>query len=249
MTLAPISGPIAELQKKLLAMRDDPEVLRKAKESCEAMDRLAKLEAQHAIDKAKSLSIVGARFADRTFANLTVLVTNTKAVMRAKQVALDPKGGIVFYGGVGIGKTHLAGAIAHEHISRGVPTIVDTLDSIFRRARGTFAQGSRMSEEQFLSRLVDVPVLILDDLGKENLSAWSARFFWAVVNGRYECNLPLIATTNLAPERLEAHYLQETPGLESHVMSSLLDRLQEMCGEWVEVSGDSRRKKHETIPY
>lgn len=246
MALTSIAGNVAELQQKILAMRNDPEIQRRAKLACESADRLVQLQAQEKIDKVRSMSLVGERFQDRTFANFEVTEKNKQAHDKAREIAKNPKIGGVFYGSYGLGKTHLAGAVAHECIARGIPTVVNTLDSIFRRIRATFSGDAKSTEQQLIDRLTSVPVLIVDDLGKETLSPWSARIFWALVNERYERGLALVGTSNLSCDKYMSSYAAAMKAGDEHISGSTLDRLEEMLGEWVEVSGTSYRMNNKS---
>jgi DNA replication protein DnaC len=105
-----------------------------------------------------------------------------------------------------------------------------------------------MTEEQYLSRLATVPVLILDDLGKERLTEWSAQFLWSLINARYEQNLPIIGTCNLSLEAFTQRYSTPIPGLDEHTLPSILDRLNEMVDQWVEIRGESHRVRNKSAP-
>jgi DNA replication protein DnaC len=242
--MGPIDTSLRLFHEELMRMRNDPEVQKRAREVEEADARRAARERQAKIDKVLSLSIIGDRFMDRTFENFTVSPHNEKAFAAAKAVAADPTRGVVFYGPSGTGKTHLAGAIAHECIARGTPAIVNTVGKILSRVRGTFNNGGRETESSFMDSCADVKVLILDDLGKETLTAWSARFFWELINARYERNLPIIATSNIPLEKLTQQYLAPIPGVDAHIPLSMIDRMEEMWGEWIPIRGESRRSRN-----
>jgi DNA replication protein DnaC len=246
--LEPISEGIRQMQADILRMRDDPEAQRRNLEAQASEARREILAKQTKIEQAKSLSIIGRRFLERTFENLTVTKANQKAVKVARYVAENPSHGVIFYGPYGVAKTHIVAAIAHSCIARGIPAICNTLNTIFLIARGTFVTGSKMTEEQYLSRLATVPVLILDDLGKERLTEWSAQFLWSLINARYEQNLPIIGTCNLSLEAFTQRYSTPIPGLDEHTLPSILDRLNEMVDQWVEIRGESHRVRNKSAP-
>jgi|ERR1700677_229151 len=241
---APVSTTITEIRARIMAMRNDPEVQRRAREGEQADARREAMDRQIKLDQCRSMSFVGRRFADRTFANLIATKKNEKAIKIAHEIVANPMRGVIFYGPYGVAKTHIAAAIAHAFIARGIPAIMNTLASVLLQARGTFTVGSKLTEEQFLVRLASVKVLILDDLGKERISEWSATFLWSLINARYEQNLPIIGTCNMSLEAFTQHYSTPIAGLDVHTLPSMLDRLNEMVSDWVEVGGESHRTRN-----
>lgn len=96
--------------------------------------------------------------------------------------------------GVDNGKTHLAVGICRRWLARGkaarygwVPLLMDELK------RG-------MHSEEYDKRfemLLNVPLLVLDDLGVENPTPWVNERLETIIDYRYARNLPLAITTNL----------------------------------------------------
>lgn len=58
------------------------------------------------------------------------------------------------------------------------------------------------SEAKMIDTFNTADLLIIDDLGKEKISAWSASILFAIINARYERMLPTIITTNLGYDDL-----------------------------------------------
>ena len=53
-----------------------------------------------------------------------------------------------------------------------------------------------VTEREILSIYKEVPLLIVDDLGKEQCTDWSISTLYSIINERYEKMLPTIITTN-----------------------------------------------------
>jgi len=128
--------------------------------------------------------------------------------------------GLVFVGPPGVGKTTLAAAAfiaerdatraafeSHRDEQRLVPktftaprwlnvpaALVD-----MRREMGRPDQPFTEAIHELRSRPATV---VLDDLGREKASDWTAEVIYVLVNDRYEAMLPTIVTTNLSREEL-----------------------------------------------
>lgn len=137
-------------------------------------------------------------------------------------------GGLLIYGPVGTGKTHLAVAILYANIGKHQPhdmlfcAVPDLLDEI----RATYnGQGSG----DIQTRVQSVPVLVLDDFGTERVTDWVREKVYQIVNRRYNDCLTTIVTTNLPPSKLAGHVGERTAS-----------RLMEMCAV-VRLQGHDRR--------
>ena len=136
---------------------------------------------------------------------------------------------------VGMGKTHLACAIGHRILDRWdgenipCPIYFVSEGEIYRRIIATYSYSreeklDKPSEDDIVSYLIKVPILILDDLGKEerNDLKFIQRIMFNVIDGRYRIMRPIIVTTNKSTTELIT-YLGD--GKES----ACLSRLIEMC--------------------
>ena len=135
----------------------------------------------------------------------------------------------------GTGKTHLACAIAHRIIERwngehvACPVLVISEGDIYRNIQNTYSYDNKErqamdSEADIIYRLQHVPLLVLDDIGKESRQdlRFVQRIMFGVIDGRYKYNRPMIVTTNLSGEDMSRY-------LGVGVESASADRLVEMC--------------------
>lgn len=64
--------------------------------------------------------------------------------------------------------------------------------------------GGKGSETAVVGRYAKAPLLVVDDLGKENVGRWSiSKLFW-LLDARYGSKLPTIVTSQHSPEELGA---------------------------------------------
>ena len=114
---------------------------------------------------------------------------------------------LLFIGTPGVGKTFLSGCIANEIINKGYTVLYQTspllLDSIFEYK---YNQKNASSKELYDS-LFNVNLLIIDDLGTENLTAARFAELFTVINARLlNPKTKTIISTNLTLDKLAKNY-------------------------------------------
>ncbi len=119
------------------------------------------------------------------------------AYNQANQFAQHLEGWLMMTGPYGSGKTHLAAAIANFAVDLGVPTLFLTVPDLLDWLRSSFS-GSDMTFEERLDEIRDIRLLVLDDLGTQNATAWAGEKLYQIINYRYTNHLPLVVTTNLS---------------------------------------------------
>ena len=120
--------------------------------------------------------------------------------------SIDQKN-LLFIGTPGVGKTFLSGCIANEIIKKGYSVLYQTspllLDSIFDYK---YNQKNSSSKELYDS-LFNVDLLIIDDLGTENLSAAKYAELSNIINTRLlNSNIKNIISNNLDLAKLAKNY-------------------------------------------
>lgn len=151
-----------------------------------------------------------------------------KAFSDSFQEKIGKREGMMFYGGVGTGKTFLASCVANELIDRGYVVIMNTIQDLAAEMQEDYGQ----NREYVLNRVRDCDLLILDDFGVERDTEYMAEQVNQIVNERYNAQKPLIVTTNLSPKFMRDS--QDDPKRRSY------DRLFEIC-QLVKMDGESRR--------
>lgn len=168
---------------------------------------------------------LGKRFQKRTFANTTTTPRNRHAVAAAREFAEqfpNVQQGLLFMGTAGVGKTHLAAAIANELIGELYTVIFGNATDIITLIKSSYDNQVELSEAQILKTITEeVDFLVIDDLGKEHATENTKMLLYQIVNRLYENEKPIVVTTNLTSDALASKYGERG--------KAIVSRLTEMC--------------------
>ena len=121
----------------------------------------------------------------------------------ARDFAKSPDGWLVLQGVNGCGKTHLAAAIANEHIRAGKPARFVVVPDFLDHLRSTFSPESKVSYDQLFESVRKTPLLILDDFGEQSTTPWAQEKLYQVINYRYNARLATVITTCCSLDEIE----------------------------------------------
>jgi len=120
---------------------------------------------------------------------------------RALAYAKEMEGWLIFKGGYGCGKTHLAAAIANYRINLGHPVLFINTPDLLDHLRAAYSPHAETGYDTRFDQVRNAPLLILDDLGTQSNTDWAQEKLYQIFNYRYNARLPTVVTTN---EELEA---------------------------------------------
>lgn len=149
------------------------------------------------IEKAFKTAQASPKFRERTFAAFESEKTNSGPAAFASRYF--PNGeGILFYGPCGVGKTHLASAIANKY-AENINFLFVSCPELLNKIRRGFDSGADL---EALEAAKTVPFLILDDIGAEKPTEWVRETLYILVDYRSEHKLSTVFTTNCSPNEL-----------------------------------------------
>lgn len=186
---------------------------------------------------------------DATLDNFeTVGMPNLKKVLAAvkKKLVLykninreSPVKGLVIYGGYGSGKTRLVCAILRELIlDIGLKSLFIEFASLINQIKHGYDNNEY--EAKFLTPLLEVDVLAIDELGKGRKSQWEQSILDQIISKRYFAKKTTFFTTNYTISKAPPDINSLAP-LSEMIEPRVYSRLFEMC-DFIEVDSRDYRK-------
>jgi DNA replication protein DnaC len=144
------------------------------------------------------------------------------------------KPGLLIWGPHGCGKTHLAVAALRELLSKGYEGAYFDYQTLLDRIAASWNQTAGTADKEAYETALDVPILLLDDLGARRAIDWVEDTVTAIITNRCNNNRTLIATTNLPLEPVamgatEGGSIRNSRTLPEVIGMRAASRLYEMC--------------------
>ncbi|MCO4769178.1 MAG: ATP-binding protein [Deltaproteobacteria bacterium] len=208
---------------------------------------------------------IGRRFAGATFESYRPgPVSQARALETARlftstyATGRGARGGLLFWGPVGTGKTHLALSIFRSlTLDYGIPCRFVDYGNLLMDLRRSFRAEAGTSEAALMLPLVETEVLIVDELGKGRDTEWELTVLDDLISRRYNADRITLFTTNLSVQAnrrttgkglnpaYDRRQVDSTrggaPSLEERLDARIYSRLCEMC-DFIKVEGDDFRR-------
>lgn len=146
--------------------------------------------------------------------------------------------GLYLYGGFGVGKSYLIAALFNEMAKQDVKSSIVFWPEFLRDLKESF----NTDYDEKLEYIKNVDLLLIDDIGAENVTAWSRdEILCTILQHRMDNSLPLFITSNLDLKGLEEHYTNTKNDTDSVKAMRIMERIKYLSEE-IKLKGDNLRK-------
>lgn len=151
----------------------------------------------------------------------------------------DYQKGIYLYGDFGVGKSYMMAALAHDlSEKRQASTTLLHFPSFVIDVKNAISSGL---VKEMVDQVKKAEILILDDIGAEQMSAWVRdEVLQVILQHRMQENLPTFFTSNFNLEELEGHFSASRNGDETWQAKRLMERVKFLAKE-IHLEGVNRR--------
>lgn len=115
---------------------------------------------------------------------------------------------IIFTGDVGVGKTYLCSCVAKRIMDKGFTVMYQSAPSMMKFLWDYYYSSFNLRKEETerFELIRNADLLIIDDLGTENMSEKSLSHFFQLLNERISRKKPLLISTNMGISDIRNHY-------------------------------------------
>ena len=152
--------------------------------------------------------------------------TLREALKATRSFAKQPSGWLYLAGPTGVGKTHLAIAIANETLEAGNEVIFRFVPDLLDHLRKSFSPSSQIPYDRLFDRIKNAELLILDDLGSQASTPWAEEKLYQLIVHRHNASLPTVVTSRVLLEAADSG-TQDSSGFGTRYTEAISSRLRD----------------------
>lgn len=149
--------------------------------------------------------------------------------------------GLYLSGEFGVGKTYLLGALANALAKKGIASLLVHFPSFAVSMKSSIADNTADQKRDDVKK---APILMIDDIGADSLSAWMRdEVLGVILEYRMQEELPTFFSSNFTMSQLTDHLSQDTNGVNSPLKAQrIMERVRYLSREY-DISGKNLRQQ------
>lgn len=145
--------------------------------------------------------------------------------------------GLYLSGNFGSGKSYIVSAMINELVKDGYKGALIYYPEFLRNLKSSF--GKDFEEKFEFAKKADL--LLLDDIGAENISSWSRdEILGPIIQYRMDEKLPIFFTSNLSIEELEVHLSESKDKIDKIKAKRIIERIKFITDDLTLISENKR---------
>ena len=146
--------------------------------------------------------------------------------------------GLYLYGSFGSGKSYIINALLNELGKEGISCISVYYPSLLK----TLKEGFKTNYEERLEEIIKCDILLLDDIGAENNTAWARdEILGTILQYRMDNGLSTFFTSNLNLEELETHLETTSNSVDKIKARRIIERIKQLTNPMELISENLRK--------
>lgn len=168
----------------------------------------------------------------------TTIVKYIKDFLK-KKMNNEPVKGMYLSGSFGSGKSYILSALLNELSNKGCKTVNVYYPSLLKRLKASF---NEYNYDEVLDEIMNSEVLLIDDIGAENNSAWARdEVLGTILQHRMDNNYTTFFTSNFTIEELEQVLAETSKGSDIIKSKRIIERIKYLTIEDKLVSQNKRK--------
>lgn len=153
----------------------------------------------------------------------------------------DVKKGLYLHGSFGCGKSYIITSMLIELAKKNVRSTIIFWPEFLRNIKQLFGYNDEL--EQVINQVKNTPILFIDDIGAENLTAWARdEILSTILDYRMNNGYITFFTSNLTLQELEEHLSKTKDGIEIVKARRVMERIKQMTDDIQLISKNLRNK-------
>lgn len=195
-TVIVLAKPVSEMPERISLKLDDP-----------TLSQVLQLTSGSETEGAKRISIPKTMLERMTFETFnpdgakSATLHDRESIAEAYKAARQfvdpdrPKPWLYVHGPTGVGKTHLAVAIANALQKLGSPVTFWTVPNLLDNLRHTYSNPNEATFYTLFDSIRNCELLILDDFGTQQMTDWALEKLYQLISHRHDRLLPTVITS------------------------------------------------------